>query len=221
MAYFTKDFTAFFRELEKNNNKEWFDKNKKRFEASVKLPFEVFVSEMIKRMKKIDPSVNMSPKDAIFRIYRDIRFSNDKRPYKNYMSAAISSGGKKDYETPGLYLECRADLVRIYSGVYMAEKDVLYNVRTHIAENGKEFEKLLKDKKFTSVFGTIQGEKGKILPPELKEAAIKQALIFNKQFYYSADFGAGILLDDKLPEKLISAYSACLPMNKFLSKARA
>ncbi|HNR54889.1 MAG TPA: DUF2461 family protein, partial [Flavobacteriales bacterium] len=82
MAWFTNDFNDFFKDLAKNNNKEWFDANRKRYEASVKEPFTAFVAEAIKRIGKHDKAVRIEPKEAIFRINRDIRFSKDKTPYK-------------------------------------------------------------------------------------------------------------------------------------------
>ena len=96
MAYFTKDFTKFLKDLEKNNNREWFNENKKRYEESVKEPFYNFIDEMIMRINAIDNNVAIQPKDAIFRIYKDVRFSKDKLPYKTQVSAVISPGGRKD-----------------------------------------------------------------------------------------------------------------------------
>ncbi len=82
MAWFKAEVRDFFLELELNNNREWFEKNKKRFETKVRAPMEAFAAEMIGRMQQIDPQISVTPKDAIFRIYRDIRFSKDKSPYK-------------------------------------------------------------------------------------------------------------------------------------------
>ena len=101
MAFFTRDFIDFFKELSADNKKEWFDLNRKRYETSIKRPFAEFVQEMVDRIRADDPAVDISTKDAIFRINRDIRFSNDKTPYKTYMAALVSANGKKDKGTPG------------------------------------------------------------------------------------------------------------------------
>jgi hypothetical protein len=103
MTCFTTDFNAFFMDLAKNNNKEWFDANRKRYESSVKKPFHAFVGEAIQRIGKLDRTVAIEPKEAIFRINRDIRFSKDKTPYKLSCSAIISPAGRKDHAVPGLY----------------------------------------------------------------------------------------------------------------------
>ncbi|MCB0818301.1 MAG: DUF2461 family protein, partial [Flavobacteriales bacterium] len=82
MAWFTADYQRFFKDLAAHNDRDWFHANKKRYETSVKKPFEAFVQELIDRMGKLDKQYRITPKEAIFRIHRDVRFSNDKTPYK-------------------------------------------------------------------------------------------------------------------------------------------
>ena len=94
--WFTQDFIDFFSELEKNNTKEWFDANRKRYEKSVKIPFSAFTQAFINEVAKDDPELQQEAKNCTFRINRDIRFSNDKTPYKSTSSAIITKGGKKN-----------------------------------------------------------------------------------------------------------------------------
>jgi uncharacterized protein (TIGR02453 family) len=103
MPWFTADAVAFFKELEENNNKEWFEKNKKRYEASVKKPMLEFAAEMIERMRAIDPEITMLPKNSVFRIHRDTRFSKDKSPYKTNAGLVVTRGEKHNPGIPGLY----------------------------------------------------------------------------------------------------------------------
>ena len=157
MAYFTPDFLQFFKELAANNNKDWFNENKKRYEREVKKAFELFITDMISRLAKDDKAIQIQAKDAIFRIYRDIRFSKDKTPYKIQASAIITPGGRKDMLTPGLYIELTPEHARAYSGVYMPDKESLYRIRTYISTHGDELRKLLRDKDFVNRFGEIRG----------------------------------------------------------------
>jgi uncharacterized protein (TIGR02453 family) len=90
MVYFEKDYFEFFKELAANNHKEWFDVNRSRYHSSVKEPFDKFIADLITEVHKIDKKIEIAPKDAIFRINRDIRFSKDKTPYKLNRSAIIS-----------------------------------------------------------------------------------------------------------------------------------
>lgn len=219
MAYFDKDFLAFFKELEANNHKDWFDDNRKRYEKIVKEPFKIFVDVMIERMRETDPNINITPKDAIFRINRDIRFSKDKTPYKTHYSAAISPGGRKDHTTPGLYIQMNHTDLRIYSGMYIMEKEQLHTVRSYISENLEEFDNALNDKNFKKIFGQVHGEKNKRLPKEFQEAGEQQPLLYNKGFYFYHIMDSTVILKDDLPTIIMDTYSAGKPVRDFLVEA--
>jgi uncharacterized protein (TIGR02453 family) len=216
MSWFTADFNQFFKDLAKNNNKEWLDANRKRYENSVKKPFEAFVAELIKRVSKVDPAVKIEPKEAIFRINKDIRFSKDKTPYKLSATALVSAGGRKDHGDPGIYLELGPEHVQIYGGSYSPEKDQLQMIRSKIAADLKGFKKLYTANAFVDHFGAMEGEKNKVLPPEFKTLVNEEPLIANKQFYYHAILPAKSVTDPKLMDAIMDHYKAMRPMNAFL-----
>ncbi|MBK8279162.1 MAG: DUF2461 domain-containing protein [Saprospiraceae bacterium] len=220
MAYFDENFLKFFKSLNKNNHKEWFNKNKSTYEASVKKPFEKLVADLIFKMQKLHPGFQCEVKDAVFRINRDIRFSKDKTPYKTNVSAVICHGGRKNMTNPGLYLELAPGNLSIYGGVYQPDKEQLSKIRTAIATSPKEIKKLKADKKFSETFGHIKGEVNKVLPPEFKEAAKVESLIANKQFYFNATYNNDqlILADDLVPF-IMKHYAIGLPWSNFLSNA--
>src|SRR5690606_15344096 len=152
--------------------------------------------EVIAEMKKTDKSISMTAKDAVFRINKDIRFSKDKSPYKLHMAAAISNTHKKDFQNPGIYFQFSPESIFIASCIDEPDKPTLEKIRAHLAAHPAKFSKLLKEKDFVKYFGgVIQGEKNKVIPKELKEAAEKQPYILNKQFYYMAEY--------KKPEKIL------------------
>ena len=219
MKHFDKDFAGFFIDLEKNNNRDWFLENKKRYESSVKNPFHNFVEDLIGRLSEIYPSLTIQPKDAIFRINRDIRFAADKTPYKTQMSALISEGGKKDKTTPGFYVQANHVDVRVYSGSHMLDKEQLINIRTHISDNLPEFNALIGDKDFVDTFGNILGEKNKRLAPEFAALENTQPLIANKNFYYFFKHPSSLLIQENLVDKLIEGYKKALPLNRFFAEA--
>lgn len=219
MAYLTQEFLTFLKELAANNDRDWFNQHKKRYEEHVKKPFENFVGALIAEMQKLDPNVLITPKDAIFRIHRDTRFSKDKSPYKTHVSAIVSRVGRKDRSSPGMYVQISAEDVSVYSGAYEPDKNELQNIREAIASNPGEFEKLINDKNFKAKFGEIRGEKNKRLPKELEAAAAKQPLIANKQFYYFAKFDPEIALKPDLPKILMDCYKAGQPLGDFLWRA--
>lgn len=219
MAWFSSDFNQFFIDLAPNNNKEWFDANRKRYERSVKEPFEAFVAEVIRRVSKLDPKVGITPREAIFRINRDIRFSKDKTPYKSRMSAVVAAGGRKDHSSGGIYFELGPENVAFYGGQYMPDKDQLRRIREHIAANPARFRKLRTDDVFVKHFEGIMGERNKVVPKEFKAALAQEPLIANKQFYFMAELPPSNVTDPGLPDILMEHYVAMKPMNDFLAAA--
>ena len=187
MTSIPKDFLPFLKDLKKNNNKEWFHANKKRYEASLKEPFKELVGEVITLLQKQEPSIQIEPKNAIFRINRDVRFSKDKSPYKTNVGAIISPYGKKQKDYPGYYLHIEGGNLMIGGGMYFLQGPDLLKMREHIAANLTRFNKIIKAKKFTSTFEEIKGEANKRIPKEFREIAEKQPLIANKQFYFMSE----------------------------------
>lgn len=219
MAYFSDDFRQFFRDLEANNEREWFLENKKRYEKVVKKPFQDFVQEMIARMRIEDEAIAIAPKDAIFRINRDVRFSADKSPYKTHMAAVISPMGRKDHTHPGLYFQFGGDKVMLAGGAYELDKNRLLQVRQYIVDHDDEFVQAINDRKFVSSWGEIRGPKNKILPREFRAAAEAQPLLFNKAFYYSVEPDASIITADDLAEQLMNYYRNSESVRTFLLRA--
>lgn len=219
MIYFTEDFIDFFIELAANNKKEWFDLNRNRYENNVKKPFEKFTEDLITEVKKLDKEIDITYKDAIFRINKDVRFSKDKTPYKINRSAIISAKGRKDKSYPGLYIELGPEQIAIYGGVYMPDKDQTYDIRTLIKENLKEFTQIVTDKAFVKTFKEVRGDKNKIIHAEFKEIAEKQPLILNKQWYWYAHLSPEKMLEKDFINQIISIYKNSIALEQFFKKA--
>lgn len=217
MKYFTPDFLEYFKDLAANNNRDWFQTNKKRYESSVKKPMELFVSDLISEMKKHDKSIQIMPSDAIFRINRDIRFSKDKTPYKLNASAVVSRDGRKTDGASGVYVELGPEKLAMAGGIYMPDKEKLEAIRNGIARNPKGFMKVLSDKTFVKAWGELQGEKNKIIPAELKKVADVCPYIFNKQFYFWTELDSKMILSDKLMKTVMDHYIAGKQVGDFLN----
>ncbi|MCM3871891.1 MAG: DUF2461 domain-containing protein [Pyrinomonadaceae bacterium] len=219
MVYFTREYQSFFQQLTKNNSKAWFDSNRKRYEQHVKQPFAAFVEVMIERIKAEDPEIEIAAKDAIFRINRDIRFSKEKSPYKTHMAANVSKEGRRSKEWPGFYFQFSADRVTVGGGTYVTEPPTLSKIRKAVIKDLPSFQKLVTAKTFTSKYGSLQGERNKILPPEFSQWVTKEPLVANKQFFFMADLDNGMLLEKSLPDRLMSYYRAGSDVNSFLKRA--
>ncbi len=221
MSYFSQEFNNFFIELSANNNKEWFHLNKNRYETEVKNPFQTFVIDLIAEVNKYKP-LSLEPKKAIFRINNDIRFSKLKTPYKTHVGAIIATNGTKNNNGDGLYIHLSPGECYIGGGLYQLEKNDLYKIRNYITNNLVEFNTLLNDKNFRKYFdGFATSEVNKIIPKEFIESAIKQPLIYNKQFYFMKVFDDGntFLKDNQLLESTINYFKALIPWQAFFLKA--
>lgn len=216
--WFTQDFIDFFLELEKNNTKEWFDANRKRYEKSVKNPFSAFTQAFINEVGKDNPELQQDAKNCTFRINRDIRFSKDKTPYKTTASAIITVGGKKNHHIPGYYFELSAHNLHFGGGAYFLETAQLADLRYSIANAPDEFLQLISNTTFVNEFGHLQGETAKRLPADLVDVAGKIPLLYNKQFYFMKEIPVSVLLSNDLLGYFTSLYFAAKPVNSFLKK---
>ncbi len=217
MRNLTEDFFEFFIELTLNNNKTWFDENRKRYEKLVKLPFRSFVEELIKEVSKVDGRfAALSASDCLFRINRDIRFSKDKTPYKTHCSAALQLGDSKNMSLGGLYVEFGPESCAIYAGVYMPEKDTLTRIRTNICADLAGFRRAIEHPDFKNNFGEIRGEKNKILPSPFKELAIKEPYLYNKQFYVIHPMEAEETLEPDFVTRIVEIWKTSLEFTAIL-----
>jgi uncharacterized protein (TIGR02453 family) len=219
MKYFSNSFFKFFDELTKNNNKEWFEKNRPVYESEIKAPFRKLVEDLTEKLSKDFPEVNRDATKAIFRINRDVRFAKDKSPYKNNVAAIFSRNGKKDEEYPGFYIHFGSKELMIGGGKYFCSKEDVAKIRQEIYYNNNEFKKILNDSSFKTKFKTLAGDKSKILDPEYKEFTKEQPLVANKNFWYHANLTRKDITSDKLDTLVLSYFKAGLKVNRFLWEA--
>lgn len=219
MPYFSKDFMSFFRGLEKNNSKEWFDAHRNEYEQQVKAPFRALVTDLIERINSIDPRYHTTAAEAVFRINRDIRFSANKQPYKTNVAASIAEGGRK--VNPGFYIHFDAKQGLVGGGAYDLQKEELERLRHYLAAHPGVLAKAAAHPKFTASYGHILGEKNKSLPPLFKEAATKEPYLFNKQFYFMQEMKSDILLSDTVLDVFTDCFIAAKPVLDVLKNALA
>lgn len=219
MGIFTQEYLSFFKELRENNTREWFKENKKRFEKFVKEPFHNFVDEFILRVSEVEPELGITAKESVFRIYKDTRFSKDKTPHKLHMGAVVAPGGRQNKMEPGFYFQFSDEDVQIHGGGYMLETAALRNLRYYIASDIEAFRDVLEAESFREFYGTINGEKNKKLPKELMEAAEKEPLLYNKQFYFSAYHKPELILDENLSDIVFAHYLAGKEYIDYLKEA--
>ena len=153
-----KSTLSFLSSLKKNNNKDWFDKNKDKYLAAKK-NIDDMTEELIRSFSAFDKKLaGLKAKDCVFRIYRDIRFSKDKTPYKNNMGASINAGGKK-VMSAGYYIHIQPGGSFLAGGVWMPPTDQLKKIRQEIDYNGKKFKSILSAKEFKKYYGKLDDSK--------------------------------------------------------------
>lgn len=141
--YFTPEVFEFLVKLKRNNRREWFLKNKSRYEAVIKEPSIRFVCDAAVPLHEISPHLRSDPKASLFRIYRDIRFSNDKRPYKTHIGMQFSHGkGGKDVHAPGYYLHLEPGGCFVCGGIWQPERLSLLKIREAIVNKPDEWKKV-------------------------------------------------------------------------------
>jgi uncharacterized protein (TIGR02453 family) len=157
------DLLDFLKDLKDNNNREWFQANKERYEKARK-SFESFIDELIPKIREIDPQIDLiTAKDCVFRIYRDVRFSPDKSPYKTNMGAYIARGGKNS-EMAGYYVHFEPGGCFLAGGLYMPQPEILKRLREEIYYQPNDFKKIINEKEFFKCFGPID-DPGKMKNP--------------------------------------------------------
>ncbi|MDR0973500.1 MAG: DUF2461 domain-containing protein [Prevotellaceae bacterium] len=153
----------FLKSLSAHNDREWFKANRDRYDAA-SAEFEQFVQESILTIAEFDDSVKeLRPKDCIYRIYRDIRFSTDKTPYKQHFGAYINPKGKKS-QHGGYYIHVQPDNSLLSGGAWNPSPKLLHLLRQAVYENIDEFRAIVEDPAFTRYFPTIGDTRIKTIP---------------------------------------------------------
>jgi uncharacterized protein (TIGR02453 family) len=156
-AGFPAEGMAFFRGLKKNNTRDWFQPRKPIFDEKVKAPMLELVAAVQYQMLAFAPDYIQDPNKAIYRIYRDTRFSNDKTPYKTHIAAVFPRRGMAKHSGGGYYFSVSPEEIEVAGGVYMPQPPDLLAIRRHIAANHKEFARLVSARPLKTLMGELWG----------------------------------------------------------------
>jgi uncharacterized protein (TIGR02453 family) len=208
----------FLQELSKNNNREWFNENKKWYnESREKILFLTDV--LINEIGKFDPTVRgTSPKDCVFRIFRDVRFSTDKRPYKTNFGSYIANGGRKSMN-PGYYFHVEPEQSFIGGGVYMPAAEPLRTIRSYMAEHAPEFLQIINNREFKAIFPEMYDHQLKTAPKGFPKDHEFIDLLKYKSYVFSNSVPNHILFGDDFLGYTVNAYKQLYKVNAFLNEA--
>jgi uncharacterized protein (TIGR02453 family) len=210
----------FLKAIAKNNDREWFEKNKPKY-IEAKSQFEDFLEAFHKELVEFDESLGgLNPRKMGFRIYRDVRYSKDKRPYKVNMGAGFSPKGKMDQE-PGYYIHLEpGNKSFIAGGVYMPDAEKLAKIRQEIDYNPEKLLSIMKRKSFKKYFDDLDDfDKLKTAPKGYPKDHENIHLLQHKSFVVSHAFTDAQITDKKFVKNLAAVCKEIMPLNTFLKEA--
>ena len=211
MQAIPKNTISFLKELKLNNNRDWFNENKERFNA--------ILSEVKIFAQEVNDSLNASDdieKLKIFRIYRDLRFSKDKTPYKKNIGMAFHRS--KPELRGGYYLEISADESFVAVGFWNPNKEDLFRIRKEIEVDGQEFKSIISQKKIKEIWGEIKGEEVKTSPKGFSAEHQHIDLIKKKQFIFIKKLKEEEILDESFQKRLVSYFVSIRPFFDYMSE---
>ncbi|NTW31738.1 MAG: DUF2461 domain-containing protein [Bacteroidetes bacterium] len=213
-----KLISSFLEELKNNNNREWFQQNKFRYDEA-KAEFEAFTNILIVDISKFDNEIkNISSKDCLFRIYNDIRFAKNKPPYKSNFGAHISKNGKNSGNS-GYYLHIEPDNCFLAGGIYMPMPDKLKLIRQEIYYNIEEFNSILSENKFKKYFNEIDGEKLKRVPKDFPADFAGSELLKYKSYTALYSIPNKKIFSADLKDTILEIFETMAPLNHFINRA--
>lgn len=208
----------FLKGLAENNNREWMSENKNRY-LEARDTFEEFIQRIIDRLAETEPELNgLLAKECIFRLYRDIRFSKDKTPYKTNFGAVIKPGGRRS-PSASFYIHLEPGNCLMAGGMYKPSAEVLRAIRQEIDYQPDEFLSILNDPSFMTRFGTLQGEKLKRAPKDYPPDDPNIEYLKHKDYLVMTKFSDGKLQEKNFLDFIVESYHLLKPFNQFLNRA--
>ena len=214
----TEDIINFLKELNENNNREWFAQNKSRYEK-VKSKFEEISRLLISEISIFDNDIkNVDVKDCVFRIYRDIRFSTDKTPYKTHFGVYIASAGGRKSHRGGYYLHLDPAGCFIAVGVWCPPPNILKALRQSVCDNIDELNEIRNEASFNTYFKTFfEEDKLKNVPAGFPRDFPDAELLKLKHYMVDHKLNDDILNASDFVLQLAQIARAGYPLNKFLN----
>jgi len=207
----------FFRSLMRNNRREWFQPRKHIFETHLKEPMRNLVIEINREMARFAPEYVTDPDKAIYRIYRDTRFSKDKTPYKDHIAASFHRRSADAHGEAGFYFAVSHKEVAVGGGVYMPAPPTLQAIRRHLADHHAEFRKLISGRALRELLGDMQGEQLTRVPKGFTPDHPAADLVRYKQFLFYTELPPDLAATRELRRAILCRFRAITPFLRFLN----
>lgn len=217
-AGFPEEAPKFLRSLKRNNRRDWFQPRKHLYEQHLKTPMLELVSALNAGLSRFAPEYVTDPAKAVFRIYRDTRFSHDKTPYKTHIAATFSRRGPERLKTGGFYFSVAPDRIEVAGGIYHPEPDTMLLIRTHIAETHTELKRVLANQKTRALLGELQGDALTRAPKGFDPAHPAIGWIKMKDWLLDATLDASLATSTRLYGEILDRFRAIAPLIEYLNR---
>jgi len=216
---FSPKAISFFRRLERNNKREWFQPRKEQFEEFCRAPMLELVAQVVDDLRDFAVDHVVEPKRAVYRIYRDTRFSNDKSPYKTHMAAIFPHARLPKHAGAGYYFAVSHEGLSVGGGVYGPGPDELAALRDAIVKDERSFRKLVDDKRLRKQMGDLQGEQAARIPKGYAANHPAGDLLRRKRLYFYTTMDAGIALKPGVCKAIVERFRLMAPLMEWMNTA--
>ncbi len=217
---FPREGINFLKKLKRNNNRRWFEAHKKEYEEYVKLPMYSFIVSLQSHFGKFAPEFDLNPKRSVFRIYRDIRFSADKTPYKTHVAAHfVLRGRPKGFLGSGYYVEFAPGGLYTGGGIYIPDSEQLKKIRHAISTRHEEFLSIVMDRRFQKLFAPFEWSQLKRVPRGYDENDPMAKWLKYKQFFVGVSWPESKCYNEKFADEAAKIFEATTPLVRFLNSS--
>jgi uncharacterized protein (TIGR02453 family) len=215
---FPPEGLEFLRALQRHNRREWFQPRKHIYEEKLRAPMGALVTALNAELAKFAPDYITDPAKAIYRVYRDTRFSSDKTPYKTHIAAVFPRRGMQRHAGAGLYFQVSPEGVEVAAGVYMPPPENLLAMRRYLLEHHAEYRRIVSGRGVRRLAGDIVGERLARVPKGFPADHPAAELVRHKQWYFDVTLAAGLAETPRLLPELVARFRAMIPLVEFFNR---
>jgi uncharacterized protein (TIGR02453 family) len=215
---FSHQTVSFLRSLKRHNDREWFRARREQYDTHVRGPMIAVVEQLAQDFRTFAPELIASPKQSMFRVYRDTRFSSNKKPLKTHAAAVFRTRDLPKPQGAGLYFEIAPGWVWIGGGMWRPEPPELVRIRAHIADTWPEIRSITRAASFRRRFEELSGDAMTRVPRGYRADHPAALYLKQRQFYGGAEFPAALAYSREFYPTLVATFKALMPLVRFLNE---
>jgi len=214
---FPPEALTFLRSLKRNNRRDWFLAHRDDYDTYVRGPMLEIVQRLADDMRAFAPEIVCDPKTAVYRIYRDVRFSPNKAPYKTHIAASFPTRGLPKHEGAGLYFHVSPTEVWVGGGMYAPQTAQLQAVREHIAQHFRRLRAIVESPGFRKTVGTLDGERLQRVPRGFAADHPAAEFLKYRQFLAGCELPPRLAASPKFYGTILNVFRQVTPLARFLN----